>query len=142
MTHLDTELKQLKAEMVEMFQVVSSQLNKSKESLIHLDKDLILFERGALAVGVQDIHVIQFFFIQLRLWFVKDLADGGFEILIGERRRGPCPSTDRGRAWIQLPAEGRPNHELRTSNRCTPTATPCRGPDPTRATGAPATATG
>jgi len=40
MTHLDTELKQLKAEMVEMFQLVSSQLHKAKDALINLDKDL------------------------------------------------------------------------------------------------------
>ena len=42
-----------------------------------------------LAVGMQDIHVIQFFFIQLGLGFMKDIADGGFQILVGKgRRRG------------------------------------------------------
>ena len=40
-----------------------------------------------LAVGMQDIHVIQFFFIQLGLGFMKDIADGGFQVLVGERRR-------------------------------------------------------
>lgn len=40
MTHLETELKNLKTDMLEMFGLVSSQLEKSKEALIHLDKDL------------------------------------------------------------------------------------------------------
>ncbi len=40
MSHLDTELKNLKAEMLEMFLLVKSQLEKSKEALINLDKDL------------------------------------------------------------------------------------------------------
>lgn len=40
MTHLDTELKNLKAELIEMFVLVKNQLEKSKESLIRLDKDL------------------------------------------------------------------------------------------------------
>src|SRR5260221_13434896 len=40
MTHLDGEIKQLKSEMVEMFQLVSLQLNKAKDSLITLDRDL------------------------------------------------------------------------------------------------------
>lgn len=40
MTHLDLELKNLKLEMTEMFSLVLSQLSKSKEALIKLDKDL------------------------------------------------------------------------------------------------------
>jgi phosphate transport system protein len=40
MTHLDTELKNLKTDMIEMFGLVLSQLNKSHEALINLDKDL------------------------------------------------------------------------------------------------------
>jgi phosphate transport system protein len=40
MTHLDTELKNLKTDMIEMFGLVLSQLNKSQEALINLDKDL------------------------------------------------------------------------------------------------------
>lgn len=40
MSHLDVELKNLKSEMLEMFALVKSQLEKSKESLIRLDKDL------------------------------------------------------------------------------------------------------
>ena len=40
MSHLDSELKELKSEMLEMFTLVRSQLEKSKVSLIHLDKDL------------------------------------------------------------------------------------------------------
>ena len=40
MTHLDTELKNLKNDMLEMFGLVLSQLNKSKDALIRLDKDL------------------------------------------------------------------------------------------------------
>jgi phosphate transport system protein len=40
MTHLDTELKKLKADMLEMFGLVASQLGKSKEALMKLDKDL------------------------------------------------------------------------------------------------------
>lgn len=40
MSHLDTEVKNLKAEMLEMFILVKSQLEKSKEALINLDKDL------------------------------------------------------------------------------------------------------
>lgn len=40
MTHLDSELKNLKSEMLEMFSLVKSQLEKSKVSLVRLDKDL------------------------------------------------------------------------------------------------------
>ena len=40
MTHLDIELKNLKTDMLEMFSLVKNQLEKAKESLIHLDKDL------------------------------------------------------------------------------------------------------
>jgi phosphate transport system protein len=40
MTHLDSELKKLKTDMLEMFGLVASQLGKSKEALLKLDKDL------------------------------------------------------------------------------------------------------
>jgi phosphate transport system protein len=40
MTHLDIELKQLKEECVEMFQLVNSQLKKGLESLLNYDKSL------------------------------------------------------------------------------------------------------
>ncbi len=40
MSHLDSEIKNLKSEMLEMFTLVRSQLEKSKVSLIQLDKDL------------------------------------------------------------------------------------------------------
>ncbi len=40
MTHLDTELKRLKDEILEMFNLVCSQLEKGKESLLTLDKSL------------------------------------------------------------------------------------------------------
>ncbi len=40
MTHLDTDLKNLKSDMLEMFGLVHSQLEKSKKSLMELDKDL------------------------------------------------------------------------------------------------------
>jgi len=40
MTHLDSELKKLKIDMLEMFGLVASQLGKSKEALLKLDKDL------------------------------------------------------------------------------------------------------
>lgn len=40
MSHLDNELKNLKSEMLEMFSLVNTQLQKSKEALIQLDKDL------------------------------------------------------------------------------------------------------
>lgn len=40
MSHLDTEIKSLKSEMLEMFSLVASQLEKSKQALITLDKDL------------------------------------------------------------------------------------------------------
>ncbi|MFM1745393.1 MAG: hypothetical protein RLZZ630_1330 [Bacteroidota bacterium] len=40
MTHLDSEIKNLKSEMLEMFVLVKSQLEKAKQSLIRLDKDL------------------------------------------------------------------------------------------------------
>jgi phosphate transport system protein len=40
MTHLDIELKNLKNDMLEMFGLVLSQLNKSKDALILFDKDL------------------------------------------------------------------------------------------------------
>ena len=40
MTHLDTELKKLKIDVLEMFGLVLSQLNKSKEALVQFDKDL------------------------------------------------------------------------------------------------------
>lgn len=40
MTHLDAEIKNLKSELLEMFALVKSQLEKSKQSLIRLDKDL------------------------------------------------------------------------------------------------------
>ncbi len=49
MTHLDIELQHLKAETIKMWTLVNLQLNKGKESLIKLDKDLarevILSER-------------------------------------------------------------------------------------------------
>ncbi len=40
MTHLDIEIKNLKSDMVEMFELVSSQLIKSKHALLKLDKDM------------------------------------------------------------------------------------------------------
>lgn len=40
MSHLDQELKNLKSEMLEMFVLVKSQLEKSKTALLNLDKDL------------------------------------------------------------------------------------------------------
>ena len=40
MTHLDIELKKLRQDMLEMFFLVKSQLDKSKESLVKFDKDL------------------------------------------------------------------------------------------------------
>src|SRR6267154_1061812 len=42
MSHLDIELKQLKADMGEMFHMVSLQLTKAKDALLTLDKDLAL----------------------------------------------------------------------------------------------------
>jgi phosphate transport system protein len=49
MSHLDSELQQLKAETIKMWTLVNNQLRKGKEALIHLDKDLarevILSER-------------------------------------------------------------------------------------------------
>ena len=39
-THLDTEINQLKLDLLEMFNMVISQLDKAKESLINFDKDL------------------------------------------------------------------------------------------------------
>lgn len=40
MTHLDIELKNLRADMLEMFELVYSQLTKSRNSLVNFDKDL------------------------------------------------------------------------------------------------------
>jgi phosphate transport system protein len=40
MTHLDIELKTLKRDMLEMFSLVLTQLEKSKDSLVLFDKDL------------------------------------------------------------------------------------------------------
>ena len=40
MTHLETELSQLKNNLVSMWELVKSQLSKAKESLINEDKDL------------------------------------------------------------------------------------------------------
>jgi len=40
MTHLDVEIKSLKADMIEMFTMVKSQLSKSRDALVKLDKDL------------------------------------------------------------------------------------------------------
>lgn len=40
MTHLDIELKQLKDEAIEMFDLVTSQLKKSKDALINNDEEL------------------------------------------------------------------------------------------------------
>lgn len=40
MTHLDGEIKNLKNDMQEMFGLVKSQLSKSREALVKLDKDL------------------------------------------------------------------------------------------------------
>ena len=40
MTHLETELSQLKNNLVSMWELVKSQLLKAKESLINEDKDL------------------------------------------------------------------------------------------------------
>ncbi|MCW3105410.1 MAG: Phosphate-specific transport system accessory protein PhoU [Bacteroidetes bacterium] len=49
MSHLDSELQQLKAETIKMWTLVNNQLRKGKEALINLDKDLarevILSER-------------------------------------------------------------------------------------------------
>jgi phosphate transport system protein len=40
MTHLDVELRNLKSDVLEMFGLVLGQLEKSKEALVSLDKDL------------------------------------------------------------------------------------------------------
>lgn len=40
MTHLDSELRNLKADMLEMFALVLNQMQKAKDSLVRLDKDL------------------------------------------------------------------------------------------------------
>ncbi len=40
MTHLDIELKQLKTEGIEMFDLATSQLKKAKSALLHNDKEL------------------------------------------------------------------------------------------------------
>ena len=40
MTHLDIELKMLKKEGIEMFELVASQLLKAKTALLHNDKEL------------------------------------------------------------------------------------------------------
>lgn len=40
MTHLETELKQLKSDIIEMWTLVINQLSKSRESLEHFDKEL------------------------------------------------------------------------------------------------------
>lgn len=40
MTHLEAELKSLKSEVIEMCNLVNSQLEKSKDALLRLDKDL------------------------------------------------------------------------------------------------------
>jgi len=40
MTHLDIELKSLKTDMLEMFSLVKNQLEKTKDALTSLDKDL------------------------------------------------------------------------------------------------------
>lgn len=40
MSHLEAELKNLKSEMLEMFSLVVTQLEKSKQALVTLDKDL------------------------------------------------------------------------------------------------------
>ena len=40
MTHLDIELKQLKEEAIEMFDLVTLQLKKAKNSLLNNDKEL------------------------------------------------------------------------------------------------------
>lgn len=40
MSHLDVEIKILKSEMIDMFALVKSQLEKSKQALFSLDKDL------------------------------------------------------------------------------------------------------
>lgn len=42
MSHLDIELKQLKAETVELWKLVNSQLAKGYDSLVEMDKDLAL----------------------------------------------------------------------------------------------------
>ncbi len=40
MTHLETELKSLKTDMLEMFALVANQVEKAKEALVRFDKDL------------------------------------------------------------------------------------------------------
>ena len=40
MSHLDNELQELRSNILEMFELVQTQLVKSKESFIQLDKDL------------------------------------------------------------------------------------------------------
>lgn len=40
MTHLEAEIKNLKTELLDMFHLVRTQLEKSRESLVRLDKDL------------------------------------------------------------------------------------------------------
>ena len=40
MTHLDSELRGLKSDMLEMFSLVLNQMEKSKDALLRLDKDL------------------------------------------------------------------------------------------------------
>ncbi len=40
MTHLDSELRSLKSDLLEMFNLVLNQMGKSKDALVRLDKDL------------------------------------------------------------------------------------------------------
>ena len=40
MTHLDIEIKRLKEESVEMFELVTSQVRKACAALLNFDKDL------------------------------------------------------------------------------------------------------
>ena len=40
MTHLDEELTSLKSEIIEMWQMVISQLQKTREAMLEFDKDL------------------------------------------------------------------------------------------------------
>ena len=41
MTHLDSELKQIKQQVIEMMSLVRSQLAKGKDAVLTFDKDLV-----------------------------------------------------------------------------------------------------
>lgn len=58
MTHLDTEINDLKAELSQMWELVNSQLDKTQISLAKFDRDLALeVQENEKRVNAYELHI-------------------------------------------------------------------------------------